>query len=29
MLGQASRYLVKQLKKLGKGQELVYPFTYL
>lgn len=29
MLGQASRYLVKLLKKASEGKKLAYPFTYL
>jgi len=29
MLGQASRYLVKQLKKVKDGKQLSFPFTYL
>jgi len=29
MLGQASRYLVKMLKRAGEGKKLAYPFTYL
>lgn len=29
MLGQASRYLVKQIKKASEGKKLTFPFTYL
>lgn len=29
MLGQASRYLVKLLKKAREGKTLAYPFNYL
>ncbi len=29
MLGQASRYLVKQIKKASEGKKLPFPFTYL
>lgn len=29
MLGQASRYLIKLIKKAGEGKKLQFPFTYL
>ena len=29
MMGQASRYLIKQIKKAGEGKKLIFPFTYL
>ena len=29
MMGQASRYLIKQIKKASEGKKLQFPFTYL
>ena len=29
MIGQASRYLIKQLKRAREGKSLAFPFTYL
>jgi len=29
MMGQASRYLIKQFKKVSEGKKVNFPFTYL
>lgn len=29
MMGQASRYLMKMIKKVSNGKKLAFPFTYL